>query len=162
MSQDEFHANKRFYLEVIQRVIERLAGNSFKLKEWAVIATIAILGIAVENHNPWLALLAMLPAVAFGLLDAFFLRQERLFKELYAQVAEQTEGDISFSMDTRQHERSVSSIIATATFNQSPKDADGKKAGPKRSNTILCFYLPIVLVILACSVGLYCASQRTW
>lgn len=52
------------------------------------------------NLSWWLALIAMLPAVAFGFLDSYYLRQERLFRKLYEDaIAPETEVPL-FSMNT--------------------------------------------------------------
>lgn len=71
------------HLEFIQSVIARLATNSFLAKGWAITVAGALYGFAVSHLNPWIALLGVVPAVAFWWLDGYFLRAERLFRLLY-------------------------------------------------------------------------------
>jgi hypothetical protein len=88
------------HLEMIQGVINRMAANSFQLKGWSVTLLSALLALAAGSGRPVFAFLALIPCAAFWLLDGFFLRQERLFRALYNDVAYRDAG-IAFSMDTR-------------------------------------------------------------
>ena len=72
------------YLEMIQTVISRLASNSFVLKGWTVTLATALLGFAGRQQDAQLARLTLLPALAFWALDAFYLAQERQYRELFA------------------------------------------------------------------------------
>lgn len=85
---------------MIQSVISRQASNSFIAKGWALTASLALYGFAVEKDRAGLALLGLLSVTVFWVLDAYFLRQERLFRCLYnAAIAE--DGSVPlFSMDT--------------------------------------------------------------
>lgn len=75
------------HMDFVQSVIARLAGNSFVMKGWALTVTSAILGFAVSIDRAALALVALVPAVAFWILDTYYLRQERAFREMFADVA---------------------------------------------------------------------------
>ena len=99
--------NKTVHLEMLQGVISRMANNSFLLKGWSVILVSALFALAAAKALALLALLALLPAIAFWILDAYFLRQERLFRKLYDQVRVQKEEDIDFSMNTSVVEKQV-------------------------------------------------------
>ena len=90
------------HLKLIQGVINRMAQVSFILKGWAVTVVIAGLGFAANASNFWLGLLALFPSVVFWGLDAYYLRQERLFRCLYGKVRLDSNGAVipSFSMDT--------------------------------------------------------------
>jgi hypothetical protein len=83
MKYADIDASRQKHLELIQGAIDRLGGNGFLLKGWAVTVAGAFLGFAVDARNPLLALVAILPTVAFWGLDAYFLRCERLFRRLY-------------------------------------------------------------------------------
>lgn len=57
--------------------------------------------LAAADTNPAFVYLAYFPALAFWLLDGYFLRQERLFRKLYDKVRViKDPDDIDFSMDT--------------------------------------------------------------
>jgi len=88
------------HLEMIQGVINRMAHNSFLLKGWSVILVSALFALAAKDSNICFILLAYFPALAFWVLDGYFLWQERLFRKLYDKVREMNEADIDFSMDT--------------------------------------------------------------
>jgi len=88
------------HLEMIQSVVSRLGQNSFALKGWTVTLVAALLTVSVHGHNPHVALVAALPTALLGLLDAYYLWQERLFRALYDSVRARPEGTVDFSMDT--------------------------------------------------------------
>jgi hypothetical protein len=67
------------HLEMIQTTIARMSNHSFLLKGWSATLASGLLALTTEKDY----LLAFLPAIAFWLLDAYFLRQERLFRGLY-------------------------------------------------------------------------------
>ena len=89
------------HLNIIQGVINRMAQVSFILKGWSVTLVVAILGFAGKSSDVSLSLLALVPAVAFWGLDAYYLRQEKLFRGLYKRVINSGGKEIAeFSMDT--------------------------------------------------------------
>jgi len=88
------------HLEMLQTIIQRMAGNSFMLKGWNVILVSALFALAVDASKSRLVFLAYLPALVFWLLDGYFLHQERMFRKLYDKVRETSENAIDFSMNT--------------------------------------------------------------
>lgn len=88
------------YLEMIQNIINRMANNSFLLKGWSVVLVSALFVLAAKDANISFVCLAYFPALAFWVLDGYFLCQERLFRALYDYVRGLTEDKIDFSMDT--------------------------------------------------------------
>lgn len=92
--------NKRAHLEMIQAVINRMSGNSFLLKGWSVVLVSALFALAAGDSERPFVYLAYFPAVAFWILDGYFLWQERLFRKLYDRVRGLSEADVDFSMDT--------------------------------------------------------------
>ncbi len=88
------------HLEMLQAIIQRMAGNSFMLKGWNVLLVSAILALAVDSSKACLVFLAYMPAFVFWILDGYFLHQERLFRKLYDKVRETGEDAMDFSMDT--------------------------------------------------------------
>lgn len=86
------------HLEFIQLVIARLANNSFLTKGWAVTVSGALYGFAVSHLNPWIALVGLVPVLAFWWLDSYFLRAERLFRCLYDDVRKPSTTVEPFSM----------------------------------------------------------------
>jgi hypothetical protein len=83
---DDFPDKQVKHLEMIQAVVARLAGHGFLIKSWAITVAGAFIGFAVDRHQWGLALVALAPTLLFWLLDASFLRNERLFRDLFDRV----------------------------------------------------------------------------
>jgi len=109
--------NKRKHLEMIQAIIERMAGNLFFLKGWAITLIAALFALAAKDANPKYIIVAYFPVLIFWILDGYFLHQERLFRALYDHVRKLDEADIDFSMNTRrqkenEHYSWISSMVS--------------------------------------------------
>ena len=104
--------NKVAHLEMIQRVITRMASNSFLIKRWSVTLVAALFALTAVNMNVLFTCLSFFPIFMFWALDAYFLRQERLFRKLYDHV--RLSGRIDFSMDTRPFEEQVAGMFGVA------------------------------------------------
>jgi hypothetical protein len=74
------------YLQTIQGVINRLAANSFLLKGWSVTIVVALFSLAAIETNQRFIWIAYFPMVIFWFLDAYYLSQERKYKDLYDEV----------------------------------------------------------------------------
>ncbi|OQA82997.1 MAG: hypothetical protein BWY28_03171 [bacterium ADurb.Bin236] len=88
------------HLEMIQSIIRRMAGNSFALKGWAVTLVSGIFALSSKDSDKTYFLVAYIPILVFWGLDAFYLRQERLFKALYDRVRAKDDETIDFDMNT--------------------------------------------------------------
>jgi len=97
-------------MEIIQDIIHRMAQNSFWIKGWTVTLVIGTLLLkGAEKHQAWLA---FIPLVVFWILDAYFLRQERMYRKLYQWVIEhrpQTDEHL-FDMNAYRFAHQVQSI----------------------------------------------------
>ena len=88
------------HLEFIQNIITRMGSNSFMMKGWAVTLLSALFALAAAESNQIFALITFIPVTAFWVLDAYFLSQERRYRALYKEVAEnKTEANIDFSLE---------------------------------------------------------------
>ena len=100
---------KQKHLELIQGVINRLAGNSFVVKGWSVLLVSALLALAAAARESGgdgrLLCIPLLPALIFWGLDGYFLWQEKLFRRLYNYVRVQSEDNIDFSMETEEFKK---------------------------------------------------------
>lgn len=105
--------DKSKHLEFIQNVIARMANNSFLLKGWAVTLVAALFALAAQNTNLNFVILGFFPVIAFWILDAYYLRQERLFRQLFNVIrikdADKIQPNESFLMDTSSYEGKVQS-----------------------------------------------------
>jgi hypothetical protein len=75
-------------LDILQNIIARMAQNSFTIKGWAVTVVAALLAFNGKDADRWFALYALYPAIAFWGLDAYYLMQERMFRDLSKVRAE--------------------------------------------------------------------------
>lgn len=119
------------HLEMTQAVINRLGRNSVLLKSWSMtILVAAMVLITRENlQNQYFVLMLFLPIVGFWILDGYFLSQERLFRQIYDDIRQQSETD--FKMDLGKHKNTPKCSWIAAIF----------------SVTLIIFYLIEVLFV---------------
>lgn len=67
-------------IKIIQDIIKRMASNSFSVKTWTITLVVITLILRGDSNH---AYIAFLPLFAFWFLDAYYLQQERLFREVY-------------------------------------------------------------------------------
>ncbi|GAA9944890.1 hypothetical protein VN1204_14180 [Helicobacter pylori] len=69
-------------LKILQGVINRMVQNSLECKKWTLALAVGVLSLKIEaiSHLYGLCVLGVLLA-CFYLLDAYYLTQERLFRE---------------------------------------------------------------------------------
>lgn len=95
---DSFEDARIKHLEMIQAVIARLGNDGFIVKGWAVTVAGAFYGFALTESEWRLGLASIVVTLAFWGIDTYFLRAERLFRELYGQVRARQEGLEPFVM----------------------------------------------------------------
>ena len=123
--------DKRKHLELVQGVINRMAGNSFMLKGWAVTLVAGIFALAGKDTDKLYFLVAYVPIIIFWGLDAYYLLQERLYRSLYDKVRQMDKNKIDFSLKaTEQEFNSKRNCYGSCLF----------------SRTELWFYLPLAIV----------------
>jgi hypothetical protein len=94
------------HLEFVQAIVARLANNSFLMKGWALTVAAALFGYAAAHLSWEVGALGFLPPAAFWFLDSYYLRQERMFRFLYRDVAAGQVRD--FSLDVSPYRAEVS------------------------------------------------------
>jgi hypothetical protein len=130
--------DKRKHLDLLQAAITRMAANSYLLKGWCVTLATALFGFSAKEGAPRLALVALLPILAFWGLDAYYLGLERKFRELY-RVATTAE---------------ALAPAAETNFNMTPEALGfGDWLAAARSPAVLWLHLPLALAAL----GVYAA-----
>ena len=107
---------------MIQRVIDRLAGNSAQIKSWTIAVLAALLlfsqSAIVGSDRSYVGVGMIVLALVFWGLDGYYLYQERLFRRLYDETRQRSPNEIDYSMDTsnyrthglRKHIRLLKSI----------------------------------------------------
>lgn len=86
------------HLGILQAVINRMAGNSTATKAWCVTLVSAVLVLVADKGRPEFAYLALIPAVLFGALDAYYLALEKGFRDRYSNFVEKVHSG-SLSID---------------------------------------------------------------
>jgi hypothetical protein len=89
------------HLDYLQATINRMAGNSFLLKGWAVTLTGALLALTFKQTDRHYLIVSVAVLLLFWSLDGYYLSRERKFIALYNHVRLKVEELIDFSMDTR-------------------------------------------------------------
>jgi len=131
------------HLEMIQGVINRLAGNSFAIKGWSITLISALIAIAVDKSDGRFVFAALLPAAMFWILDGYFLWQERLFRELYnaVRLGQKNKAEDEFTMDTSSYINKAPTWLATTFY-----------ITRKKPNTLLDFHGSIMICILVATL----------
>ena len=76
------------YLNILQSVIARMAGNSSNCKTWCVTLISALLVVIVDKGNVDYVWIVLIPVLLFGFLDAYYLGQERAFRRTYSDFVD--------------------------------------------------------------------------
>jgi len=79
--------------------------NSFLIKGWALTIFSVIMAFASKDTNSTMILVNFVPIFVFWGLDAFYLRKERLFRELYKATIKKNSEVPVFSMNTECYEK---------------------------------------------------------
>ncbi len=80
---EPLNEDQRKHLEFIQAVIARLASSSTATKGWGLTVATAAFGFSATKAVPVVAGLGLVVVIFFGILDSYYLREERLFRYLY-------------------------------------------------------------------------------
>lgn len=122
---------KMKHLEMIQGVINRMAGNSFMLKGWTVTLVSGIFVLAGRDMDKQYFIVAYIPVFVFWCLDAHYLLQERLYRSLYEKICHIDEKNIDFSLKASPQEFACpQNSFVSCLF----------------SKTVMGFYAPLALV----------------
>jgi len=96
-------------IDLVQDVIKRMALNSLMVKFW----TVAFVITALFLKSKFTTLGVLMTILILWLLDAFFLRLERLFRRLYNWIVENRlkTDEYLFNLDYRRFESQEQSIF---------------------------------------------------
>jgi hypothetical protein len=123
-------SHKEKHLELIKNVITRMAQNSFAYKGWMLTILTGVLVLSTQELKDGIHYVSIVPIIGFWGLDAYYLRQERLFRKLYDHVRQSE--TIDFSMNTSPFNDQVASWWSVLI-----------------SKTIIWLYAPALALILA-------------
>lgn len=88
---EEKQENLHKELDLLQGAIARMANNSFLIKGWAMTLMSALIAFGKDSiidspHGAYYLVGMAGILVPFWWLDAFYLRQERIFRKIYEKV----------------------------------------------------------------------------
>ena len=136
--------NKHKHLDYIQSAISRMASNSFYLKGWDVTIVAALVALSIRESDWRLYGCALLLTIIFWTLDAYYLRQEKLFRELYTKVSKISDDlKIDYSMNTAEFKQSTPSVLCLMFHNIS----------------ITPLYISIIVVLIIMMRITFCMTQ---
>lgn len=87
------------YLNILQSIISRMAGNSANCKTWCITLVSGILVVIADKAKPNYAWIALIPVILFFFLDAYYLGQERTFRATYNDFVRRMHAEAVGSMD---------------------------------------------------------------
>jgi len=123
---EPLNEDQRKHLEFIQAVIARLASSSTATKGWGLTVATAAFGFSATKAVPVVAGLGLVVVIFFGILDSYYLREERLFRYLYD--------------DARRGK------VGVYSMNKNEYSSKCKRRSVIRSWSVLGFYGPLLLV----------------
>ena len=124
------------HLEFIQNAINRMASNSFILKGWSVTLVTGIIALSLTTSTTRFIYLAFIPTLAFWGLDAYYLRQEKLFRELYDYI----------------RAKEIKNIEPFSLNNLIVKDKVGSWLSICFSKCVVYLHLMILLILIVLSI----------
>jgi len=91
------------YLDMLQALIGRMAGNQFSVRTWSVGLGTAVIGFAAsKDGNAKASLLAAFPALIFWATDAYYLALERKYRDIFnAACEDQKHKNFAFSAELK-------------------------------------------------------------
>lgn len=98
------------YLNIIQNVITRMADNSFKIKNWAILVNSGLFTLYFTKGRWQILTVAMFITVMFFALDVYYLALERQFRQKHESVVEHKKlkmFDMSVNLGFRQYAKAV-------------------------------------------------------
>ena len=130
-------------IDLIQDIIKRMASNSFLIKGWAITLVVASLLLKGPRYQAWIA---FIPLLMFWLLDAYFLWQERMYRELYGWV-------VSNRLKTADH-----------LFDLNAKRFEGRVQSKYRImlSTTLGWFYGSIAILIALYIALLFAGIGWW
>lgn len=139
--------NKFKHMDYIQSVISRMSSNSFYLKGWNITIIAAIVALSFKESDWRIYACTLVLNIVFWFLDAYYLKQEKLFRKLYEEVSNiKDDSLVSFSMNTEKFKSEVPCVLNIML----------------RNISIIPLYLSIafILLILICIVGEFICFQN--
>lgn len=109
----------RQHLAFIQGVISRMNSNSFSMKGWMVAIVSAMMAVYASNANTSASYVYIIAAIAsviiFCFLDAYYLKMEKQYRDLYHKVLE-NRVETDFVMDANCFKRTIWEALRSSSI----------------------------------------------
>lgn len=128
--------DRKQHLQMIQCAMERMANCSFQLKSWAITLAFALAAFFRSDTDKVYIMVPICAVIAFWMLDAWYLRQEKLFRCLFDAVRTQR-SNADFSMDVSAFQNTSPSLLAVSA-----------------SPTMLGYYGPLLVALVVIALAL--------
>lgn len=139
------------YLDILQDLIKRMAGNSSNCKSLCItlVSAIAVVTNKEKSSYVWITLI---PVILFCFLDAYYLGLEQGFRATYNEFVEKMQNSIATTQDLfivipkgtiRKRQADGSTPLKTKPFD--PVDGTRKAL---RSVAVYPFYLTLLVLLL--------------
>ena len=83
---------------MIQETVNRMAGNSLKMKEWCIGISSALFGLSFTTKNSDAINIVYLIVALFWFLDGYYLRLEKSFRRVFENARNTPHNQIDFCM----------------------------------------------------------------
>lgn len=127
------------HLKTIQVIVDRMARNSFAIKAGSLTMIAGLLAVALGINSWIVTVIGTIPIIMLWCLDAFFIRQERIFRRFYDTVrlgaAPEIGSEDYFSMNTDQAQSDVNSLLVMMF-----------------SKTLRLFYIPLLITLVVITI----------
>ena len=87
------------HLNILQNVIQRMAGNSSSSKNWCITLVSAMLIVIVDKEKYSYLFLIFIPIFLFFVLDSYYLGLEKGFRESYNKFVKKLHEDAVYRED---------------------------------------------------------------
>jgi carbon starvation protein CstA len=87
------------YLDILQSVISRMAGNSSNCKSVCITLVSAIVVVIADKGKPDFAWITLIPVILFCLLDAYYLGLEQGFRNTYNEFVKKLQNGVATPKD---------------------------------------------------------------
>jgi hypothetical protein len=140
------------YLDILQGVINRMAGNSSNCKSVCITLVSAIVVVIADKGKPAFAWITLIPVILFCLLDAYYLGLEQGFRVTYNEFVKKLQNGVATSKDlflimpkktVKKHQEDGLTLLEVKAFN--PVYGTLKAL---ISFAVYPFYLTLVVVLL--------------
>ena len=107
--ESKYSEDVHLHLTFIQGIITRMNSNSFSMKSWMVAIVSALGAIYASNtcnpHSYVYFFIAVAAVLIFWCLDAYYLKMERQYRDLYNDVLKRTE-ETDFNLEADDYKQS--------------------------------------------------------